>query len=111
MGRGQAPARRVVKSYRLIVRSCAERDIARGIAEYEAIATGLGAMFLTRTDAAIAAIHRAPEGFRKSHGEFRHLVLRRFPFGVFYLCDGETISIVAVLNLRQDPSAISARLK
>lgn len=100
-----------MKSHRLIVRSRAERDIAGAIGEYEAIATGLGAMFLARTDAAIAAIQRAPEGYRKSHGEFRHLVLRRFPFGVFYVFDGETTSVVAVLNLRQDPDSIRAALK
>jgi len=99
-----------VKSYRLLVRSCAERDIAAAIAGYEAIAKGLGAMFLMRTDAAIAAITLAPEGFRKSHGEYRHLVLRRFPFGVFYVLEGRSISIVAVLNLRQDPPAIRAAL-
>jgi hypothetical protein len=44
-------------------------------------------MFLVCTDAAIAAIRRAPKGYRKSHGEFRQLVLQRFPFGVFYLLD------------------------
>lgn len=99
-----------MNSYRLLVRSCAERDIAAAIAGCEAIAKGLGAMLLMRTDAAIAAITRAPEGFRKSHGEYRHLVLRRFPFGVFYVLEGRSISIVAVLNLRQDPSAIRAAL-
>ena len=52
-----------MNSYRLLVRSCAERDIAAAIAGYEAIAKGLGAMLLMRTDAAIAAITRAPEGF------------------------------------------------
>jgi hypothetical protein len=95
----------------LVIRSCAERDIAVAIGEYEAIATGLGGMFLARTDAAIAAISRAPEGYRKSHGEFRHLVLRRFPFGVFCVFDGETVAIVAVLNLRQDPATIRTMLK
>jgi hypothetical protein len=40
----------------------------------------------------------------------RHLVLRRFPYGVFYVLDGQSISIVAVLNLRQDPTAIRATL-
>jgi len=43
-----------VNSYRLLVRSCAERDIAAAIAGYDGIAKGLGAMFLMRTDAAIA---------------------------------------------------------
>ena len=100
-----------MKSYRLLVRSCAERDIAQAIADYEAISTGLGAMFLARTDAAIAAIRRTPEGYRRSHGAYRHLVLRRFPFGVFYLFDGKTISVAAVLPLRQDPDVLQARLR
>ena len=111
MGGRQAPPRWIVTAHRLIVRSCAERDIAIAIGEYGAIAAGLGSMFLARVDAAIAAIARAPEGCRKSHGEYRHIVLRRFPFGVFYLFDGKTISVVAVLNLRQDPATIRARLQ
>lgn len=53
----------------------------------------------------------APEGCRKSHGEYRHLVLRRFPFGVFDLFDGKTISVIGGLNLRQDPATIRAILK
>jgi toxin ParE1/3/4 len=94
----------------MIIRSGAERDVAAAIASYDAIARGLGAMFLMRTDAAIAAIQRSPAGFRKSHGAYRHLVLRRFPYGVFYLFDGQTIVIVAVLNLRQDPTALRGAL-
>ncbi len=100
-----------MKSHRLVVRSCAERDIAAAIGEYDAIAVGLGAMFLTRTDAAIEAIRRAPEAYRKAHGEYRHLVLRRFPFGVFNVFDGETISVVAVLNQRQDPDELRTKLQ
>lgn len=73
-----------MKRHQLIVRSRAERDLA----------------------AAMAAIQRAPEACRKSHGEYRHLVMRRFPFGVFYLFDGETIAVAAVLPLRQDPASI-----
>jgi hypothetical protein len=45
------------------------------------------------------------------HGAFRPIVLRRFPYGVFYIFDGKTIAVVAVLNLRQDPSSIQAALK
>jgi hypothetical protein len=39
-----------VTAHRLIVRSCAERDIAEAIGEYAAIAAGLGRMVLARTD-------------------------------------------------------------
>jgi hypothetical protein len=50
------------------------------------------------------------QGARKSHGEYRHLVMRRFPFGVFYLFDGTTVTIVAVLALRQNPDSIQESL-
>ena len=99
-----------MKRHRLIVRSRAERDLVAAIAEYESIAPGLGAAFLSRTEAALAAIQRAPEACRKSHGEYRHLVLRRYPFGIFYLFDGETVAVAAVLPLRQDPVSIRASL-
>ena len=110
MGGCKTPPDRVVKRHRLIVRSRAERDLVAAIAEYESIAPGLGAAFLSRTDAALAAIQRAPEACRKSHGEYRHLVLRRYPFGIFYLFDGETVAVAAVLPLRQDPASIRASL-
>jgi len=106
VGGCETPSGCVVKRHQLIVRSRAERDLAAAMAEYAAITPGLGAAFLSRTDAAMAAIQRAPEACRKSHGEYRHLVMRRFPFGVFYLFDGETIAVAAVLPLRQDPASI-----
>ena len=99
-----------MKSFRLIVRSRAERDLVAAIADYESIRPGLGAAYLNCADAAIAAIRRAPAGCRKSHGEYRHLVMRRFPFGVFYLFDGTTVTIVAVLALRQNPDSIQESL-
>lgn len=75
-------------SHQLIVRSTAERDLLVAFQYYESVVPGLGTAFIQRVDEAIAAITLAPVGFRKRHGEFRLLVVNRFPYGVFYLFDG-----------------------
>jgi hypothetical protein len=67
----------------LIVRSCAERDSAIAIGVCATIPAGLGRLFLARADAAMAAMARAPDGCRQSHGEFRPILRRGFPFRFF----------------------------
>ena len=93
-------------SHQLIVRSTAERDLLVAFQYYESVAPGLGATFVQRVDEAIAAIMLVPAGFRKRHGEFRLLVVNRFPYGVFYLFDGTFISVVAIAPLKREPEFI-----
>jgi plasmid stabilization system protein ParE len=93
-------------SRQLIVRSAAERDLLEAFRYYESVVPGLGAAFVQRVDEAMTAISMTPEGYRKRHGEFRLLVLRQFPYGVFYLFDGRIISIAAIVPLMRDPEFI-----
>ena len=106
MGRGQTPGAGREMSGKLIVRSTAERDLLEAFKYYESVVPGLGATFVQRVDEAIAAIALVPAGFRKRHGEFRLLVVNRFPYGVFYLFDGTVVSVVAIAPLMRDPEAI-----
>ena len=80
-------------SQQLIVRSPAERDLLVAFQHYESVVPGLGATFVQRVDEAIVAITLVPAGFRKRYGEFRLLVVNRFPSGVFDLFDGTVISV------------------
>jgi len=98
-------------SRRLIIRSTAERDLIEAFQHYESVVPGLGATFLQRVDEAMAAIALVPAGFRKRHGEFRLLVVNRFPYGVFYLFDGTVISVVAIAPLMRDPDHIRRLLE
>ncbi len=96
-------------SCQLIIRSCAERDLIEAFQYYEAVAPRLGAAFVQRVDEAIATIVLAPAGFRKRHGEFRLLVVNRFPYGVFYIFDGR--AVVAIAPLMRDPEHIRSLLE
>jgi hypothetical protein len=90
----------------LVVRSTAERDLVEAFRYYESVVPGLGITFMKRVDEGVAAVPRVSAGFRKRHGEFRLLVVNRFPCGVFYLFDGTVISVIAIAPLRSDPEFI-----
>jgi len=92
--------------HRLIVRSCAERDISEACHWYQQQAEGLGSDCLRCVDAAIAFIGRNPLTFPKHYHEYRRVLVRRFPYGIFYVVEGDIISVIAVLHLAQDPETI-----
>jgi plasmid stabilization system protein ParE len=40
------------------------------------------------------------------HGNFRRILLRRFPYSLFYLIEMETIYIFSVFDNRQNPNKL-----
>jgi toxin ParE1/3/4 len=90
----------------LIVRPEAEAEIAAAAGWYEARLAGLGSEFLRSLEATLAAIERAPEMHPIVHrGVVRRALLRRFPLGVFYVSEGELVTVLALLHARRDPQS------
>lgn len=50
-----------------------------------------------------AGIHEMSEGFHR-------MLAKRFPFAVYYLIEGKTIAVYAILDCRRDPKWIVNRL-
>jgi plasmid stabilization system protein ParE len=90
-------------SQRLVVRSAAEADIASAALWYEQRAPGLGEEFLRSVDVALAEIARMPERFPIVHPACRRALLRRFPYGVYFVATPNLISVVACMHARRDP--------
>jgi len=88
----------------LIVRPEAERDLRDAYSWYESHSAGLGEEFLRSIDATFALIQRHPEAFPFIHRQVRRALIRRFPYGVFYVADPERTAILSVLHMRQDPA-------
>lgn len=93
-------------SFRLIIRAAAERDLAEASAWYEGQTQGLGARFLLSVDASMARISRMPEAYTLCFGRFRRALVRRFPYGIFYIAENQTVTVLAVLHLYRDPQRI-----
>ena len=88
---------------RLVVRRAAEADIAAAAQWYEARASGHGAEFLRRVDGVLAEVQRMPECFPVVHAQCRRALLRRFPYGIYFVSTAELISVVACIHARRDP--------
>jgi len=88
--------------YELLIRGPAKRDIRRAAKWYESQRQGLGREFVVEVDTALARIENNPEHYEIVHREIRHIILRRFPYGVFYRIQPNKISVFAVIHLKRD---------
>ena len=88
---------------RIIIQSAAEAEITETFRWYEDKSEGLGSEFMRALDATFSAIQRNPGGYALVHQQVRRAVLRRFPYGVFYLHENAKIIILACFHASRDP--------
>lgn len=88
---------------RLVVRDAAEADIAEAARWYEERSPGLGSEFLRAVDVVLAEIARMPERYPAVRGGVRRALLRRFPYGVFFVVTPDLVSVLACLHAGRDP--------
>ena len=87
----------------LVIRPEAEAEIVAAYDYYETVAKGLGATFLLAVEACLDGIQHSPEMYAVLHKDIRRGLLRRFPYGIFYLAEQEQIVILACFHARRDP--------
>lgn len=88
---------------RLLLRPRAELEAATAVEWYEARSAGLGTAFLGALDAALASIQRNPAMYPVVYGRVRRHLLRRFPYGVFYVEYPTEVVVLAVVHARRHP--------
>jgi toxin ParE1/3/4 len=76
---------------------------------YEQRSPGLGKDFVRMVDAAFAAIARHPELFPPIHRGLCRVLLRRFPYAVFYRVDSDAVRVIAVLHTAMDIRRLEER--
>jgi toxin ParE1/3/4 len=87
----------------------AEADIEEAYRWYEERLEGLGVDFLDCLDNGIESIKNNPEMYPVVHGSLRRLLIRRFPYGIFYTISESLIMILAVFHGRRDPKEWESR--
>ena len=85
----------------VLVRPEAERDLAAARAWYEQKRAGLGDEFLDDVAWAMRVLERNPELARFYYRNFQRVLLRRFPYKVFYQVSGERVVVFRVLHAKQ----------
>jgi plasmid stabilization system protein ParE len=71
---------------------------------YEAQQRNLVVQFLTEFYAAIRRISAYPKSYALLENEVRRCLIKRFPYGVLYGIDADTIIIIAVAHLHRKPN-------
>jgi plasmid stabilization system protein ParE len=88
----------------------AEVEIQSAFARFEEMQEGRGRVFMQCLDAALTLLRNNPRVGPAYEGPYRRLLVRRFPFGIFYQLQQSRIVVAAVMDVRRDPAAIRARL-
>lgn len=88
---------------RILYKTAAEAEIEEAFGAYETVRQGLGIDFLEELARIEGHLHANPALYQRIEGEMRRAVLRRFPYGLFYVVDGEQVNVLGCLHLHRDP--------
>lgn len=89
----------------------AKTELEEAALYYGNIDDDLGERFVTAADVAVAELKANPRLSRKFDGQARKVRLKRFPYAVIYWIDQDTLHIVCVMHLHQEPGYWRKRLE
>jgi len=87
----------------LQIHPLAETELEAAARFYEAKLAGLGEAFITEVSRCFDRALDAPESGVACYGRFRRLIVRRFPYAVFYEALPQAVLILAVAHQRRKP--------
>lgn len=90
-------------TFEVRLRSEAEQDLSDAAVWYEERLTGLGHQFLDEALAAFTSISETPLRYPAIHRNTRRALMHRFPFGVYYRIENDTIVVIALMHGSRDP--------
>ena len=86
-----------------MLRAAAAADVEEAYRWYEGQRTGLGDEFLANVQSALETIIAHRDAAPIVHRDTRRLLLKRFPYGVYYRQVHEQIVVVACFHAKRNP--------
>jgi toxin ParE1/3/4 len=78
-------------SFSLSIRKEAEADISEAFEYYESCRESLGADFILCIEESITRIENNPRQYKIIHKTVHRALVRKFPYGIYYVLDGEKL--------------------
>jgi plasmid stabilization system protein ParE len=94
----------------LILLQQADVDIQAAFDRYEHYQEGRGEVFMRHLDVAFTLLRQNPEMGPPYADSYRRLLVRDFPYGIFYSVQPSRLVVAAVIDLRQDPETIRRKV-
>lgn len=95
---------------RLVLRRGAKLDLIEARRWYEERQSGLGESFLASVEVALSTIRDHPMVHPRVSPRVRRAGTDRFPYGIFYTIDGDTIRVIAILHHARSPEIWKSRM-
>ncbi len=95
----------------LVIRPDAEHDLAAAASWYDGERAGLGSEFLVAVRQVLTSIRDRPLMYPMVLHRIRRALLRRFPYGLFYVVEDDRIVVLACFHVMRDPKLIRSILK
>ena len=89
----------------------AQQELDDAVAWYDQQADGLGNEFLDELDRVIRRVVAYPLSALEIESGLRRGLLARFPYGIIFGLDGDTVVVVAVAHLHREPRYWADRVK
>ena len=97
-------------SYQLRIRNAAEADIREAYEYYEECRHGLGQDFILCIEESLDKITRNPDQYPTIHRNIHRILVKRFPFGIFFVVKENTIIVLAVMHGSRSPRQWKIRM-
>lgn len=97
--------------FSLIVKPKAQQDIRKAISWYRDQSRNLPEKFIEKVDESLEKIQGNPEHYQKRYNEIRIAFTRKFPYGIYYTVEENTIFVHAVLHTKQNPKTAEKRIQ
>ncbi|MEI6150787.1 MAG: type II toxin-antitoxin system RelE/ParE family toxin [bacterium] len=81
----------------------AERELQDAFEWYENQVPGLGAELIVEVDRSVRLVMQYPETCADLGEGIRRMLVNRFPYGVWYAVEGDTIVVYAIAHLHRKP--------
>jgi plasmid stabilization system protein ParE len=94
----------------VVIEPQAVLDIEEAARWYESQFTGLGVEFVFEADFAVNKVQKNPLLYAQTYRTVRRVLLRRFPYAMYFVVNGKEIRIIAVLHQVRSDEAVNLRL-
>ena len=97
--------------FEVIIKPDAEVDLDEAVLWYETELGGLGIRFYNCFENALDRIVKNPNAFIEISPEIRRIIIKQFPYKVFYSVSGNKIFVIGVMHAKRSSRFIKRRLE